>query len=641
MVSARGTAHSARLLALHTGLLGSLLAMDFWVAVGYGTTGLPDAASEIGVGVWFAGAGLVIWRIRPRSGHGAWTLGLGYLVLVGNPHDFAPSAELPGYAFFTVVGAGLTMFQYAVSAHILLGYPTGRVHGRAARGVVAGAFALAAVGGPLLLVTRTVDHTTCVFWCYDSPIQLVADRGLYLALRRCSLVAWVVLATAVLALLALRVARSTARERRILGFALGAFAGTVAMFAGFEVATVVAGTGSVPETIFYYGHTWAAAAALVVPFFAGLLSERLAFAAVGDLVRRLERVPAHQIEAELGRTLRDRTLRLAFPVEAFPAAAFSTHRLPVDVLTTDVLTTDVLTADVLTTGAPDTEALTTGALPTDEGEEGLVDVAGERYTVPTDGSRAVTVMGSPPIAVMIHDPALVEHRELLHAAGAAARLALENARLHARIQHQLVEVKASRQRIAAAADTERRRLERDLHDGAQQRLLGIGFTLAVLRGQVGSPAGRQLLDELDNELRLAVRELRDLGQGIRPAVLTDAGLAVALAALARRAPVRATADVQVPERLDPMIEATAYYLVSEALQNVAKHAPGAQARIRAERVADRLVVEVGDDGPGGATPRSGGGLRGLADRVDTVGGHLIVISPPGEGTCLRAELPCG
>ncbi|EFC85466.1 histidine kinase [Parafrankia sp. EUN1f] len=519
MVSARGTAPSARLLALHTGLLGSLLAMDFWVAVGYGTTGLSDAASEIGVGVWFAGAGLVIWRIRPRSGHGAWTLGLGYLVLVGNPHDFAPSAELPGYAFFTVVGAGLTMFQYAVSAHILLGYPTGRVHGRAARGLVAGAFALATVGGPLLLVTRTVDHTTCVFWCYDSPIQLVADRGLYLALRRCSLVAWVVLAAAVLVLLALRVARSTARERRILGFALGAFAGTVAMFAGFEVATVVAGTGSVPETIFYYGHTWAAAAALVVPFFAGLLSERLAFAAVGDLVRRLERVPAHQVEAELGRTLRDRTLRLAFPVEAFPAAAFSADRLPADALTTDALTTG---------------AMTTGALPTDEGDEGLVDVAGERYTVPTDGSRAVTVMGSPPIAVMIHDPALVAHRDLLHAAGAAARLALENARLHARIQHQLAEVKASRQRIAAAADTERRRLERDLHDGAQQRLLGIGFTLAVLRGQVGSPAGHRLLDELDNELRLAVRELRDLGQGIRPAVLTDAGLAVALAALARR-----------------------------------------------------------------------------------------------------------
>jgi signal transduction histidine kinase len=333
---------------------------------------------------------------------------------------------------------------------------------------------------------------------------------------------------------------------------------------------------------------WAAVAALPVTFLVGLLRERLQFASVGDLVRSLEQVGAGAVEAALGRTLRDPMLRVAFPTAG-----------------------------------------------------GWLDVSGLPYETPDDGAQSVTPLGGdPPVAVLIHDPALLDDRELLAAAGAAARLALDNARLHAEVRAQLAEVRASRQRIAAAADSERQRLERDLHDGTQQRLLGVGLALGALRGRLGSVTERALVAELEQELRAAIRELRDLAQGIRPAVLTDQGLGPALAGLARRAAVQVSLDVRLPNRLVPIIEATVYYFVSEALQNVVKHTHVTTARVRVIYEAGLVAVDVVDDGPGGASPRTGTGLRGLADRIDALGGRFEIESPPGGGTLLRAELPC-
>jgi signal transduction histidine kinase len=149
-----------------------------------------------------------------------------------------------------------------------------------------------------------------------------------------------------------------------------------------------------------------------------------------------------------------------------------------------------------------------------------------------------------------------------------------------------------------------------------------------------------MVDELEQELRTAIGELRDLAHGIRPAVLTDQGLPFALAGLARRAGVRVALDMRLTERLDPAIEAAAYYVVSEALQNVVKHGGGAGARVSIVHQPGRLVIDVADDGPGGATIRTGGGLRGLADRVEAVGGRFNVHSPAGRGTHLHAEMPC-
>jgi signal transduction histidine kinase len=245
------------------------------------------------------------------------------------------------------------------------------------------------------------------------------------------------------------------------------------------------------------------------------------------------------------------------------------------------------------------------------------------------------------VAVLVHDPALLEDRALLDTAATAARLALDNARLYAQVRAQLEQVRASRLRIAAAADMERQRLERDLHDGVQQRLLGIGFTLGVLRTRLDSPADQEMIGELEQELRAAIGELRDFAHGIRPAILTDQGLAPALARLARQSRVRVSLDLRLHDRLDSVVESTAYYVVSEALQNITKHTDDARACILATHQHGRLIIEISDDGPGGASVQSGTGLRGLCDRVSAVGGSLQVSSPLGGGTRIRADMPCG
>jgi signal transduction histidine kinase len=272
-----------------------------------------------------------------------------------------------------------------------------------------------------------------------------------------------------------------------------------------------------------------------------------------------------------------------------------------------------------------------------------MDVNGHATDVPdTDPARAVTRLGEGPVplAVLVHDPGLTEHRDLLEAAGSAARLALENARLHAQVRAQLAEMRASRGRLVQVADAERRRLERDLHDGAQQRLLGMGMTLHALRGRVGAdPATDRLIDEVAGELRAALTELRNLAQGIHPAVLTDQGLLAALGMLARRCPLPVDLQGDLPARPPPNLEAVAYYLISEALQNTVKHGHATGVLVRIQTDIDALVLDVIDDGIGGADPGRGSGLHGLHDRLSAIDGTLTVHSPPGGGTHLHARLP--
>lgn len=197
---------------------------------------------------------------------------------------------------------------------------------------------------------------------------------------------------------------------------------------------------------------------------------------------------------------------------------------------------------------------------------------------------------------------------------------------------------ASRARIVAAADEARRKIERDLHDGAQQRLVGLALQLTVARMDAADARTAALLDELSRELQLALAELRDLARGIHPAILTDFGLETALEGLADRAPVPVELHVDVPERLTPSLEAAAYFIASEALTNVAKYARASSASVHVTRVEDRVLIEVRDDGVGGADPGGGSGLRGLVDRVEALGGALTVESPSGGGTRVRALL---
>ena len=206
--------------------------------------------------------------------------------------------------------------------------------------------------------------------------------------------------------------------------------------------------------------------------------------------------------------------------------------------------------------------------------------------------------------------------------------------------HAREELAASRMRIVEASDAERRRLERNLHDGAQQRLVATSLAVRMAARRVtDDPALRAMLDGAGNELMLALEELRELARGLHPAVLSDHGLSAAVEAVAERAPLRVTVDVPIDERLPETVEAAAYFVVCEALTNVAKYAHASEARVRVERSDGQATVEVVDDGVGGADERGGSGLRGLADRVEALGGQLVVTSPVGEGTAVRAQLP--
>ena len=202
------------------------------------------------------------------------------------------------------------------------------------------------------------------------------------------------------------------------------------------------------------------------------------------------------------------------------------------------------------------------------------------------------------------------------------------------------ELAASRMRIVEASDAERRRLERNLHDGAQQRLVATSLTVRMAARRVtADPALRAMLDGAGDEIGRALEELRELARGLHPAVLSDHGLRAAIEAVADVAPLPVAVDVPLDERLPETVEAAAYFVVCEALTNVAKYARASEARVRVGRTDDRAHVEVVDDGVGGADERDGSGLRGLADRVEALGGRLVVSSPAGAGTAVRAELP--
>jgi signal transduction histidine kinase len=221
---------------------------------------------------------------------------------------------------------------------------------------------------------------------------------------------------------------------------------------------------------------------------------------------------------------------------------------------------------------------------------------------------------------------------------AMARLLLEpgeRERLSARVDT-LEETRAG---MVAAADAERRRIERDLHDGAQQRLVALAMTLGRAKATDDPVHTRRLVAEAHGEAKEALVELRNLARGIHPAVLTDRGLDAAVSALAARCPIPVAVDVDLPYRASPASEAIAYFVVAEALTNVAKHARATRAWLTVEFLGDRLVVEVLDNGIGGAIP-TGIGIGGLRDRVRAVDGDLHLASPMGGGTTLRVELPC-
>jgi signal transduction histidine kinase len=382
-------------------------------------------------------------------------------------------------------------------------------------------------------------------------------------------------------------AASRPRRRALLPSVAGSAA--LLLFAALLTNDIV--TGSRSQTVL-----WLAICSLVsVPaaFLVGLLRSRLARGGVADLFRDLKTTSGGALQGVLAKALGDPSLVVAY-------------RLP--------------------------ESL------------GYADADGRSVLVPpvaADRSSATVESDGTEIAALVYDASLDDDPELVEAVRAAAGMALENERLHAQAASRLAEVQASRERIVAASDAERRRLERNLHDGAQQRLVALSLQLRLLQGRVGDdPSAHALVSTASSELAQSLEELRELARGIHPAVLNH-GLEAALESLAARSPVPTKVDYEGDGPLPEPVELAAYFVASEALTNVAKYAQATSASVRFASTRSSAVIEIADDGIGGADDAGGSGLRGLADRVEALDGRLRVVSAPGAGTVVIAELPCG
>jgi signal transduction histidine kinase len=275
--------------------------------------------------------------------------------------------------------------------------------------------------------------------------------------------------------------------------------------------------------------------------------------------------------------------------------------------------------------------------------EVFVDERGVPVEMPEPGSRRAWTSvdrGGRRVAAIIHDADLDAGPELVQAAAAGASLALDNERLKADLRARLEELRASRARIVEAGDEARRRLERDLHDGAQQQLVALALELRLLERKASSdPETAAVIQRAGAQLGAALDDLRELAQGIHPAILTDRGLGPAAEAATRRFPLEVDLDVRVEGRYSPAVEAAGYFVVTEALTNVVKYAHPSRVAVRLTDEDDDVVVEVVDDGVGGADPDRGSGLRGLRDRLAAVDGELMVDSSPGRGTRVVARIP--
>ena len=548
------------------------------------------AAMGVAAGWAFLVAGLVALTRRPGNRIGLLMTLVCFALLA---RQLRYSHDPLAFTAFTAIGE----LAYALFAHTALAYPSGRVIDRLERAYLGVTYAIALVfpAGVLLFYDGSERLR------YFDPVPresllLVSGRpGIVNAIEIVYAgVGYGVLATVLVVLLARRLVLATPRARRTL--APLALAGAVAATRAV-VDSVITFAPKPPAVVYWNLHWWQMAGLIALPaaYLWGMLRSRLSYATVGQLVVELDGTPPREIRTALARALRDPSVEVFFWL-------------------------------------PERQA--------------YVDVDGRPVALPEETSnRAVTRLDGDqgePLAVLVHDPALRDEPELIDIASAAARLALENARLHAEVQAQLAQVKESRARIANAADDERRRIERDLHDGAQQLLVARAIELKrALRNRGGTldPELERLLVETADDLQGAARGIRDLAAGIHPGVLTQGGLPVALEALAARVPFPVTVDADFG-RLAPEVEGTAYFVVSEALTNTAKHAHATRASVSARVEDGRLVVEVVDDGVGGAAVNGGSGLRGLADRVEAHGGRLSIVSPAGDGTRLVGEIPC-
>lgn len=661
-------------------------------------------ALAVPVGVAFVGGGLIGWLARPGNRTGA------LMTLVGLTW-FLSALRMSNDPTVFSVGIAVDSVTLGLVAWLFLAFPGGRLEDRAARAIASAALVLF---GPWQLARVAFTDPERHLGCSDCPrnvFEIGAPQMVGDVLQAVSLAAALALVVAIALLLVRRWRSGTATYRRAV---LPVFASSGAVLVVLAGNTLAESVGSERAQDVTPLIAWPAYLMIPLSLLFGLLRGRLAHRGVGRLLRELSERPTPGLTVEsIRRALRDPTLEVGFWTD----------------------------------------------------EARYVDSEGRPFELPVpDAHRASTIVAEEgrPVAVLVHDPSLLENRGLLDSVVAAARLGLERERLHAELLARLDELRrerdfvrtvvhtapsffcdleldgrifryndtlaratgcedrdafegrrfwdvfaapadreraraslaagelvgelrmtaadgaerivtwtsspiegsdgtprlllcgldlterhrhedelrASRQRIVEAGDAERRRLERNLHDGAQQRLVSLALALRLARGQVAQdPRGaEELLEAASTELTRALDELRELARGIHPAVLTERGLDAAVEGLARRSPVPVTLDA-IGERLPPPIEAAAYYVVSEALANAAKYARATSVGVRIARADGRVLVDVVDDGVGGADPSLGTGLYGLVDRLEALDGILAVESPVGSGTRIHAEIP--
>jgi signal transduction histidine kinase len=535
-------------------------------------------------GLSFLVAGLVALDRRPRNRMGWLMIAYVAVSYLGNWGNLQ-------VAVVPMIGTAGQQLGAPILAQMVLSYPTGRLRTRFERFVIGTIYAVA-IGVSAVIALAYDPRADGCTRCAWEPAPFPNRHAVLTAISAGQRAGFFVFLLLIIALW-LRWRRATPAER--LGLAPLWVAASIYMVVGLMGTFASPDPTAQPFAYLVWELQSVLQIILPIVFLWGLLSTRLARSAVGDLVMELERplLPG-ELRASLARALGDPSLDLLYALE---------------------------------------------------GQGRWVNADGQPRFLPAPGggrqARTATVVEreGEPLAALIHDPAL--DQGLVRAAAAAAGMAIVNERLQAEVRAQLEEVRASRQRIVEAGDAERRRVERNLHDGAQQRMATLALSLAMLRDRVaGNPAMAASLDQAAAELKLAIGELRELARGIHPAILPEEGLPAAVEALADRSslPVRVRADFD--ERLPEPVEATAYFVVSESLANVAKYARASGAQVALWRRNGSLHVEVIDDGVGGADASRGSGLRGLEDRVSAVRGSFRVRTSPGGGTCVVAEIPC-
>jgi signal transduction histidine kinase len=529
----------------------------------------------------YLAVGVAAWQRYPGER-------IGLLFTMAGYAWFLPSLTQLHYPLPFTAGILTTSLYQAVLAHLALAWPYGRLRSRLDRVVVTVNYSFNLGNNAVQMLFWNPRTNGCGTACPANLLLADSSSRLYSATGTVFSITGVCITAAVAALIAWhwRSARGYARQ-----------AMTSLIWVAVPIAAYIAILG-VPGSLGLSGLVLygvgpliltAAPAAYAIAMFQARTARRAVGAALVDLEPG---PPPARLRDALSRALGDPTLQLAFRT------------------------------------------------PEHGGYQDTSDQAVDPARLPA--GRMLTKLDPAGNAVLVYHELMQHEPELVKVTVTAASLALEHARLQAEVEAQLEQVRASRARIVEAGDAERRRLERDLHDGAQQRLVTLSLALGMARSQAAAtnPELAALLEAAAGEAQAAITELRELARGIHPAILTETGLAGAIQALAERSPVAATITAVPAGRYPAHIEATAYFVVSEALANVAKHATASSTRVTIRELAGRLMVEVSDDGTGGARPDGGSGLRGLADRVAAAGGVLRIDSPPGSGTRLEADIPC-